>query len=971
MLSDHEVRFGRHRFEPRSGRLWLGSREIRLTPKAAAVLALLIERAGQVVTRDELFAVVWNDAAVSDTTLTSCVRELRQALGDDAARPRFIETRHRRGYRFLAHPSPSDVSEAARASPSPAAVAPPLRPVVGREDVLAQLRACLERARHGERQLVFVTGEPGIGKTTVVDTFLGRVGGLERLRVGQGRCIEHYGPGEPYLPVLEALTRLCREAGEPPLLPLLRQHAPTWLAQMPSLLTPTELRRVERIVSGATRVRMLRELAEALEAITSQAPLVLWLEDVHWSDASTLDGLGYLARRPGPARLLVIGTYRTGEVLANDHPLQRLKEDLELHERCRELALGYLTEAEVSDYVTARLDGARSAPELGRVVHQRTDGHPLFMVHVTDDLLARRGVESPGGPSERAGMDEVLRGLPASVRRFVHHALERLSATDQRILEAASLVGSEFSATAVSAALARPVPEVEERCSTMARQEQFLNVAGGAAWPDGTVSARYAFRHALHQEVLSQRISEGARLEQHRRIARRLERGFGQDAPAIASELAMHFERGAEPDSAVRYLRHAGETALRRSAHAEAIAHLTRAIDLLQTLADGPARTRQEIMLRLALGPAWMAARGYAAPEVEQTYARALELSRGLGEPLELFRAIKGLWNFRLVRAELRAARALSEELLDRAERRGDGEVVTHAHAELGQTLFHLGELREACEHLERAIVREAPASGAPDARVLAYLAWALWCQGYPDQALARGQEAAALARANGRPHHLAFVLGFVAWLYELRREFDRVDEVAAELSALCRAQGYPYWLTWGTMLHGWVQVQRGKGESGVALLREGLDRYRETGAEVGLVHFLTPLAAAYARVGRPADGLAVLDEALTLARTNGNCYMEAELHRLRGDLTLMAADDRAAAEACYLEAFGVARRQGARSFELRTAMSLARLRAAEGRAGIGRADLTAALERFTEGFETGDLREGRALLTTLASGAT
>src|SRR6185369_5356952 len=299
----HEVSFGRHRFDPQTGRLFAGRREVNLTPRAAAVLAVLVERAGELVTRHELFQSVWGDTIVGDAALTACIQELRGALADDTRRPRFIETRHRRGYRFVARvlPSPPQAS-------SGVSLSPPSALVVGRDRELSELRGCLERATNGNRQIVFVTGEPGIGKTTAVELFLAEAASGERLRIAQGRCIETHGAGEAYLPLLEAMTRLCREPGEQAIARLLRQHAPTWLTQMPSVLNASELRTLRRQTYGMTRERMLRELAEAVEVMASDVPLVLWLEDLHWSDPSTVDWLGYLAKRPGPARVLVLGS---------------------------------------------------------------------------------------------------------------------------------------------------------------------------------------------------------------------------------------------------------------------------------------------------------------------------------------------------------------------------------------------------------------------------------------------------------------------------------------------------------------------------------------------------------------------------------------------------------------------------------------------------------------------------------------
>jgi DNA-binding winged helix-turn-helix (wHTH) protein len=361
-MSEHEKKpadpaicFGPYRLDLVALRLWRGTQAVKLTGKAFAVLRHFVEHARQLVTKDALFHAVWAETVVSDATLASCIQELRQALRDNAKKPRYIETVHRRGYQWIApltatpqpvqSPRSQVQSQNFEPAPSPQSLTPSF---VGREAELAQLHQWLEKALNGERQLVFVTGEPGIGKTTVVEAFLSQVAANGNVWIGRGQCVEHYGAGEAYLPVLEALGRLCRGPEGEHLIALLHQHAPTWLVQMPALLGTVELEEIQRRTAGVTRERMLRELAEALEALTAERALILCLEDLHWSDYSTLDLLSILARRQEGARLLILGTYRPVEVLLRDHPLKGIKQELQLHGQCEELALGFLSEGDVA-----------------------------------------------------------------------------------------------------------------------------------------------------------------------------------------------------------------------------------------------------------------------------------------------------------------------------------------------------------------------------------------------------------------------------------------------------------------------------------------------------------------------------------------------------------------------------------------------------------------------------------------------
>src|SRR5262245_46012078 len=662
-----EVSFGRHRFDPRTGRLWAGQREVRLTPRAAAVLAALIERAGQPVTRDELFRSVWKDTIVGDAALTACIRELREALDDDARRPRFIETRHRRGYRFVARmvlSAPEGVAGDSLSSMGPGSRTPAL--VVGRDRELRELLGCLAQAANGHRQIVFVTGEPGIGKTTAVEAFLAEAASGDRLRIAQGRCIETHGAGEAYLPLLEAMTRLCREPGGQPIALLLRHHAPTWLAQMPSVLDTSELRTLKRQTSGVTRERMLRELAEVVEIMAAEVPLVLWLEDLHWSDPSTVDWLGYLARRPGRARVLVLGSYRPGEALTRGHPLEAAKDDLKVHGHCREVTLQRLDETAVSEYLARRFPATAAFSELAGVVHRRTGGNPLFVVNVADDLVRRAVlIKRDGGRWEVAGRTDLVHvAIPEDVRRMIGHELDRVLPHQRRILEAASAAGVEFSAAAVAAAESLSLDDVEHECTELARRASFLTSLGSDTWSDGTVAGRYGFHHALHQEVVYERISAGRRVELHRRIGERLEAGLGERAVEIATELAMHFERGREVRRAIRYLRLAGEIATQRSTTREPVGHLTRALDLLQGQPDTPQRAEQEVALQIALGGPLMAVKGRGAPEVERVYTRAEELCQRIGDTALLFMALWGLFLFRRSRRQIDVAHGFAQRLL-------------------------------------------------------------------------------------------------------------------------------------------------------------------------------------------------------------------------------------------------------------------------------------------------------------------
>jgi predicted ATPase len=467
---------------------------------------------------------------------------------------------------------------------------------VRREPELAQLHQWLTKAYNGERQIVFVSGETGIGKTTLVEAFLtslaSRVPGLtsedhppssphclgSRLRpldsglwVGRGQCIEHYSTGEPYLPILEALEQLCRTAAGHHLIALLHQHAPAWLAQMPTLLRPAERHSLQHELLGTTQERMLREMATLLEVLTAERVLVLWLKDLHWSDCPTLDLLSFLARRQGLARLLVIGTYRLADILRNNHPLYGVKQELQMHRCCEELVLGPLTEEQVGEYLASRFAGetrcAVPLQQLAQWVYQRTEGNPLFMVNLVDAMVAEGVLVRQAGYWElREGRDDVTVDLPMNLRAVSELQLAHLSPEEQQILTVGSVAGMEFSAAAVAAVLNTEVVHVEDTCNTLAQQHLFPQPTGTRLEPERRMAARYRFLHWLDRRALYERVGLARWRQWHRQIGEWKEAAYGARASEIAADPAAHFAHGRDDRRAGQYQRLTAEKAMYQSA---------------------------------------------------------------------------------------------------------------------------------------------------------------------------------------------------------------------------------------------------------------------------------------------------------------------------------------------------------------------------------------------------------------------
>lgn len=996
MEPDPNLSFPPFRLDTVTNRLWRGEQVVLLRPKPLAVLRYLIEQQGRVVASIELLQALWPNTVVSGGVLKVAIQAIRHALSDDAATPQFIETVPGRGYRWIGAVQSPDQSGVRSQNQSAqlqelnqAGLQTPdsgLRDslLVGREAELRRLHGWLGKTLSGTRQVVFVTGEPGIGKTSVVDAFVAQLSGAVvhmrmPLWVARGQCVEQYGAGEAYLPILEAVERLCREPGHERLLPLLRQYAPLWLAQMPSFLSPTERERLQREVLGSTQERMLRELVAVIETLTADTVLVLVLEDLHWSDYSTLDLLGRLARRREAARLLILGTYRPVAMLTHEHPLRGVLQDLQARRLCGELSLTGLTEAAVEEYLNERFPQHALPTRLARVLYQRTEGNPLFLVNLVDDLVAQ-GLLVPGeeGWALQDSLDIVVRQVPESSRQLIAQQSERLSPEEQQVLRAASVAGAEFSAAAVAAAVEVERVEVEEHCEGLARQQQFLRRAGISEWPDGTVAARYGFLHALYQQLWHEQVSIGRRQQWHQRIGVRMEAAYGNQAGEIAAELAIHFEEGHDYCRAVHYLQQAAENTLQRSAHQETIAYLTKALGFLRTLPEEPDRPQRELSLLSALGVPLLVTKGYANLEVGEVFTQARQLCQKVEKDSHLFQVLWGINAFAAVRGECWAAWETAGDMLRLAQSLQDPATLMMANLARGGTALWMGEFTAAREHLEQSIAlydtlqrRDLPVHLGYDSGIacFSYSALALWGLGYPDQALQRVQEALKLAQKSHQPYTLVHTQAWAASLYQHRREEHAAHEQAEATMTFSANGGFPLWLAMGTVLRGWALVQQGEVEQGIAQIRQGMDAYQETGAGWGQSYYPALLAEAYGKARQPKEGLKVLAETLPPQKHLEERWWETEKYRLKGELIFQTGGRKPEvkvqeeAESCFHQALTLAQSQCAKMLELRAVMSLSRLWQRQGKKKQAHEMLAEVYDWFTEGFDTKDLQEAKVLL--------
>lgn len=970
------MRFLEYALDATNAELRRGDQVLPLRPKTLAVLNHLVAHAGRLVTKADLLDAVWGDTAVGDWVLSGCVRELRRIFADDARKPRIIQTVHTHGYRFIAQ-----VIEAAE---SPARAAPPSyrlepaspgTPLVGRAAELDELDAWLQRALSGDRQIGFIVGEAGIGKTALVDEFLRRLttgdeaadrGTPNRSTaclVARGQCVEQHGTGEPYLPVLEALRRLCVES-DAGMLALLRRHAPAWLVQLPGLLDAAEVEALEHRLGATTRERMLREIASFVEALP--APLVLVLEDLHWSDSATLDLISMLAQSRAPARLLLLATYRPVDVVIREHRTRSMHQGLRARGRCRDLWLEPLDESAVAAYLQTLWPRLSQIARLARLVHEHTDGNPLFLINVADYLSANGAIAAVDGEWRlQTDANEIRVGVPHGLHQMIALQVERLADDERALLEAGSLAGRSFSAALVAAALDGDVIETEERLARLAENGLMVVADGESVWPDSTAAGAYRLTHFLYQSVLRDRVPAARRRRLHERIATRLERAYRGHTADVAAELAFHFEACGQAERAVPYNEEGAGRAVRRGAAREALVLIDHGLGILDGLPATPERNLMAIRLCLARGVALAPVRGLGDAEIERAFARSRALSEESNDPIQLIQALFALGSTYVAQARLDQASELAQQLLGLAERMPLPAFVFISNFLAGVVAYHGGALTTARRHLEEAVAVQnvtLPALSVDPPRFgVGYLGLTLLHQGYPDQALARIQQAIEVGDAVDRPFDLSSILQLACFFFMQTRDFARLATAADEAFALGSANGFASPTAIGNVGRGRVMTRNGD-ERGIALMRAGVDAYRASGQVVAAPSLLAALAEGFAELDNLSEALECVLEARAIAEATGELRYRAELHRLEGEIKLRT-QDRRAAEACFQRALETAREQGTRWLELRATVSLCRMQTATAGRKKARGELATIAGLIREGHDTRDVQEAHALL--------
>ena len=811
--------------------------------------------------------------------------------------------------------------------------------VVGREDIQAELARAFEGAVTGTGMVVALGGEPGLGKTTVVEQFLEDVAASRPCLIARGRCSErHADGGAAYLPWLELLDSMRGRNSATGVGGLLKTTAPTWHAQVaPMSSGDSPEARALTVNRAGSQQWLKRELATFLDEASLQAPLLLFVDDMHWADASTVDLLQYVAPRLESSRVLIIVTYRPSDLTRTRHPFESVKLDLEGRGVLREIPLQFLTSGDVEQYLSLEFPGHRFPATLASVLHAKTEGHPLFMADAVRSLRDRRVLAEDGGVWHVARpLEELAEDIPKSVRSMIDLTLGRLDDAERRVLLAAAVQGVEFDTAIVARASKTDQADVEERLDQIARRHALVRPVREFEYPDRSLSVKYRFVHALYQDALYRSLGPTRRASTSAAVAHALATAWAGQVNARSAELGYLYEAARDFSRAAEFFLIASERARQIFADRDALALARRAMTNLQALPESPERASREVMHLMAIALSMHSVHGYAARELEATYARARQLCDELGEHPLRFGVITGISAFHFMRAELRTTEQLIDQLLRLSAQTGNPVMRIWALWVHGSTYSHIGEkCDEAFARLDEGVglyTRDLhPAfmlltgfdAGIGCQMQAARLAWVL---GRADEAVARSSAALQQARDLRHPLMVGFGLFFHAWVLQHRDEPEPVLAATDEAMSLSGRYGYPQIAAWTQMLNGWARARLGQPTEGEAVIREGIGATDAMGIVLLRPTFLAYLAETRMIQGDAAGAFDILTQAAELAdRSDEGCWLP-EIRRLIAEARLQRGDSRRNVEASLHEGLAAALHQGAVGFAQRIEARLGRL---------------------------------------------
>ncbi len=849
----------------------------------------------------------------------------------------------------------------------------------GREKERTELWKAFRCAVKGRGFLACFSGEPGIGKTTVVESFLEELAGSgEPCFIARGRCSERLAGSDAYLPMLEALESLLRGPSFGTATRTMKALAPAWYSQVAFAGAPgvTGGEARSTVAQPVSQEQLKRQLSAFFRELSTVAPVILFLDDLHWADASTIDLIAYLATKFDQLRLLILSTYRPSDARLSKHPFLSLKQDLEGRGACKDTELEFLSPEEIADWLRIEFAGSNFPASLAGQLHRRTEGNPLFLVNLVEYLRGRSIIAQRDGrwilegPIENAELK-----LPSSIRSMIARKTDNLSEPDRRLLITASVQGYEFDSAILAEVLPLDAVEIEEQLDVLEGTYRLVQNVGEMDLPDRTASSHYRFVHVLYQDVFYNALLPARRRPLSSSVAAALERHYGSETPHISAQMAVLWEAAREPARSSHYFLIAAQRAAQLSAHREAVSLSRRGLQQLQSLPEDAEWSRVELSFQTTLASSLFLVKGYGDPEVEPVFRRAQELAYQTGRTEQLVGILRGLSWFHETRGQMSVGRGLAERAAEVARQSGDPGLLIVSHHLSGDISLWTGNFVESRALLQQGIDlydserdRSLPERfGAYDLNVgcRMFLAHDLWYLGYPDQALASAQEAVRWAQQLNHPYSRAAAGTHCAWIHVRRGEPGMALERALENRRFAEEHHFPFHIAHAKVVCGWARSEEGKLEQGIAELREGIDLYRSIGAITEHPLMAMQLASALVRAGDLEAASEAIETALT-GFDGSPLFCDAELPRWNGEICFVQGFAEKA-EPLYRSALENARRQQAKSLELRAALGLSRVMYAQGRKAEARELIVPIYSSFTEGLNTADLIAARNLMDSLA----
>ncbi len=846
-----------------------------------------------------------------------------------------------------------------------------LSPLVGRDREVGLLQDRWEQAVEGMGQVVLLIGEAGLGKSRLVHVIkeyvAGQAAGPER-PVIEWRCTPHHQNSCLYSVIDFFERHLGFERDEPgpakfaKLLGHLQQLAMADDEIVPLFAALFSLP-VEAPFEASTlpqarqKEKTLQALLAWLQANAKRQAFLFVIEDLHWMDPSTLELLALHVESGLNDRVLTLLTFR---------PEFETPWKSKAHQTV--VALNRLTKKQIAEMMTQKTGVKKLPPALIEQMAAKTDGVPLFVEEYTQMLMESGRLKQKASDASQSG-SYLSQEIPATLQDLLMARLDRM-ASNREVVQIGATIGREFPYE-----LLRSVTPIDE--SELQAELGKLVTAELLYQKGKPPESSYQFKHALIQDAAYSSLLKSKKQQVHRRVAVALEKQFSTLVKNQPELLAHHFTEAGLVPQGIDYWTKAGLRAQERLANAEAASHLRRGLELLASLPDTPERAGQELGLQIPLGTVLIASQGYATPEVGPIFARARELCVQIGQPQSLMAVLWGIWAWRVVREEFDLCLELAGEIMKLADDQQDDGMRMEAHFVPGLTLFYRGDFAQAQQHLQAGIAlydekrctlwsRYTGQNCGVTSR--SYLALSQWCLGFPDQALQTAQDAVKLARDIKHPYSLCYALHHLGWLEQHLRLGQAVQTSAEAELVIATEQGFPFWKATGTLCRAAGLLLQGKPAAALEQAQHGLTAFLATGAALSLAHYFSYVAEARWKLGQLGDALREIDAALAASATHHNDFFLAELHRLNGEILLaQTPDNHAAAEAGLQESLAVAVKQHAKSWELRTCMSLGKLWQQQGRQTEARELLASVLSWFSEGLATPDLVDAKKLLDAWA----